>query len=401
MSSLARHRRRLTWTMLVASVVSVLLLGGFAYAGFKALWNYEGAKNVSEQLVPLPVSEVGMFATVDEDDVLTTITIFVIDSGDGVGGTAVTVPVAVDTAFGIDGQRIPLTEVYATSGPDALAQAVESVLTITLDAWTVADPGQAATVLSPVSPVSVELPADVLDGDPDDPTVVYEQGEVGLSAAQFVSVINARVEGEPEADRLPTVAASWVGVAEAVADGRTEVDATTPVVTFDDIATRLFAGPVITRVLATIPLAEDEVPEGVDVVALDRADATMVFASIAPSAMSAPTTGLVFRIEAPTGYDAEVKRAVEILLYFGQNVQSIYVSDEVPTQEITEIELYDATFEDRIEETQDLLGRIEIVEPEDKIAGVDVVLRLGTDYLEGEGVGDTLPSTTSTSTTAP
>jgi len=154
-------------------------------------------------------------------------------------------------------------------------------------------------------------------------------------------------------------------------------------------------------VLATIPLGEDEIPEGVDVVALDRADAVMVFASIAPSAMSAATTGLVFRIEAPPGYDAEVKRTIEFLLFFGQNVQSIYVSEEVPVQDVTEIELYDATFEDRIEETQDLLGSVEIVEPEEKIAGVDVVLRLGTDYLEGDSVGDTLPSTTSTSSTAP
>ena len=401
MTSLARHRRRLTWTMLVASVLSVLLLGGFAFAGFKALWNYEGAKNVSEPPIPLPVSEVGMFATVDEDDVLTTITIFVIDSANGVGGTAVTVPVAVDTAFGIDGMRIPLTEVYATGGPEALAQGVESVLTITLDAWVVAEPPQAATMFSPVSPVTVELPADVLDGDPEDPTIVYEQGEVGLSAAQLVSVLNATVEGEAEAVRLPNIEAAWQGVSASVGDGRTDADTTVPVTTFDDIATRLFAGPVATRVLATIPLGEDEIPEGVDVVALDRADAVMVFASIAPSAMSAATTGLVFRIEAPPGYDAEVKRTIEFLLFFGQNVQSIYVSEEVPVQDVTEIELYDATFEDRIEETQDLLGSVEIVEPEEKIAGVDVVLRLGTDYLEGDSVGDTLPSTTSTSSTAP
>ena len=117
--------------MLVASLLSVLLLGGFAFAGFKALWNYEGAKNVADPPIPLPVSEVGMLATVDDDDVLTTITIFVIDSANGVGGTAVTVPVAVDTAFGIDGMRIPLTEVYATGGPEALAQAVEAKLPAT------------------------------------------------------------------------------------------------------------------------------------------------------------------------------------------------------------------------------------------------------------------------------
>ena len=138
-----------------------------------------------------------------------------------------------------------------------------------------------------------------------------------------------------------------------------------------------------------------------DAETLDFADAVMVFGAVAPSAMSATRDALVYRIEAPPGYDAQVKWAVTLVLYFGFNVQSVYISDSVPANTSTEIEIYDDRSRDQAASANDLFGEYRFVEPAYLIEGVEVVLRLGTDFLTGTGgvaSGDTLPTTTTSTT---
>jgi hypothetical protein len=116
-------------------------------------------------------------------------------------------------------------------------------------------------------------------------------------------------------------------------------------------------------------------------VVLDRADAVFVFASIAPCLMSGPAAGLLFRLEAPPGYDAEVKRTVEVLLYFGGNVVS--VDSTIAPRPDTVFIVPDEVNRDEAEATNGIFGDFSFVEPQVRIDGVDLTVVLGTEYLEG------------------
>jgi len=99
MTALDSVRRKRTTVMLAVSLAMLMMLAGFGYAGYKALRRYEGAKQVTNESRAIPATPVGLLATVDADNTLTTITLLVLRP-DGVGGSAVTVPVSVDTTLG-------------------------------------------------------------------------------------------------------------------------------------------------------------------------------------------------------------------------------------------------------------------------------------------------------------
>lgn len=397
MTALRSTQRRNTMVMATITMVALLVMLNLSLSGVRALRRYEGATKVDAQLLELAPTEVAMLATVDETDQLTTVTVFVLTpAAQGqVGGSIVSVPVASDTGYGIEGKRIPLTEVYEDGGEAALGLAVEGLLGITMDHWEVANAPASAALLAPLGEVTVDLPTEVAVVDDDVRTVLYPAGSVRLSPSGLVEVLEATIDRQPEALRRGNVEAVWRAVAVSVGDGIGGVSASEPIESLADVVARLFAGPIATRGLATAPIDPKDNPEGKDVVALDRADAVMVFASIAPNSTSQPAPGLVYRIEAPPGYEERVRAAVAAVLYFDQNVQSVYVSTDVPLQAQTELVLYDDRFEERTEETATIFGDVAYVKPTVKIAGVDAVLRLGTSFLLQQEP-TVLPSTTTT-----
>ena len=165
-------------------------------------------------------------------------------------------------------------------------------------------------------------------------------------------------------------------------------------VTFEQLFSRLISGPVLERELAIAP--STAIPN-VDADVLDWADTVFVFASIAPASMTNPAPGLVFRIEAPAGYDDKVMHVVRSLLYLGNNVQSI--STVGPARETTGLLLYDEGLTTSAEDYQDLFGPTDIEVVDARVQGVDVVIQLGADYLDSQDPNmTTMPSTTTTTT---
>jgi hypothetical protein len=394
MTALPNIRRRRTALMLSANLLAVVALAGLGYSGVRALQRYQGATKVSVESIKLPITPVGMLATVDGRDHLTSVAVFVLTAGTQLGGSIVSVPVSSDSTAGGGDERIPLTEVYSHDGPEALTLAVESVLSITIDVSTVATDADAAALLTPVAPVRATLPADVLATEAGEPTTLFEAGAVSLSAAQAVEVLTATVADQTDADRRGNHEAIWTGVAAGVGTGKGAPDQTLPINSLGVLLDRLFAGPVEARGLPTVPLAAGENPDGKDVDILVRADAIFILASVAPASMSAPAPGLVFRIEAPPGYEDRVKFAVQVILYLGANVQSVYLGGDV--HEATRYFIDDPRLVEEAESNNALFGKTETLTPVLPIEGIDVILQLGTDFLTAEG--DQLPSTTTTTT---
>ena len=156
------------------------------------------------------------------------------------------------------------------------------------------------------------------------------------------------------------------------------------------------AGPVASRGLVERPLGADRNPEGLDVEELDRSDTILVFASIAPAQMTRPAGGLSYRLEAPPGYDQQVRKTIGILLSFGGNVVSVDLNAE-PTAETTYL-IYDKALSTAEPTENALFGTIKIDTPDVRLGGVDETIALGTTYLDG--VDLSAPDATSSTSTS-
>jgi hypothetical protein len=246
--------------------------------------------------------------------------------------------------------------------------------------------------LRPVEPIDVDLPTKVEEANADGTTTpLFEAGKAALTGAQAASILNARGADQTEAERRPVIEALWNGVATAVGAGRMTAPTTPVPSTFDDVLARIYAGPVAARGLPAEPLPKGEEVAGKDIEVLDRPEAVLVFATIAPASMSASAVGLNFEVQAPPGYEAKVKSFVGALLYLGANVQRVYLDG--PSQPATIMMLADPRFRDLTAGAEGLAGTVELREPDVRLEGIDVTFKLGTDYLNS-AAPDTLPSTT-------
>jgi len=185
----------------------------------------------------------------------------------------------------------------------------------------------------------------------------------------------------------------WVGLAQTVGKGVVKLDSSLAPKSFGLVMNRVFAGPVSARGLPAARFASGAVPAGADVEQLDRPEAVLVMASIAPNSMSAPNPGLVYRLEAPPGSEAKVKYAISVILYLGGNVHSVYMKG--PAQEATKMYMYDERFAEQTLNALKVFGKVQSVAPDQRIDGVDVVLQLGSSFLAGAS-SNTMPSTTTT-----
>ena len=378
--------------MLTANLMALVAVAGMGYAGLTALRNYEGATRVTSTSQKLPVTPVGLLGTVDDADVLTAVAVFVLSSGQQGGGYIVSLPASTDSTPGVGLTRAPLSLVYSTGGAEALTTAVESVLSMTIDVGAVLDPAELEAVLTPVSPVKLTLASDVLDGADEAP--LFAAGENSLSAAQVTEVLTAVADDQVHADRHNNLDAVWKGVAESVGAGRTAPDLSVKPTDLPSLIEHVFAAPTGARALPTSPVDEAQNPEEIDVATLERSEAVFNLAAIAPSSMTTPSPGLIFRVEAPPGYEARVRVAVAALLFLGANVKSVLLDG--PVQPETRLLLSDESLASQAESNNAYFGATQTLTAEVPIEGIDVVLQLGTEFLEAAGAA--LPSTTTTTT---
>ncbi|CAN0325045.1 unnamed protein product, partial [Phaeothamnion confervicola] len=349
-TALDGRRKRRTGLMVGLNVLAVVAVAAMLVGGAVALKNYKASKSAVSELPvkPLPGTSTGLFATLDADGVLTSTTVFVLSPYNNPGGSIISVPVNSDSTSGSGDVRITLQQAFIDGGPDGLALAVESTLSVTLDFWSVATPEEAAALFLPLAPIGVDLPDDVLSDASGVVETIFPAGQRSLSADEAVQVLTSRDSSEQERVRRPNLEAFWASVAAAIGTGKgqpavpvnTSAPLTTlPITSFETLVPQLFAGAVGSRGLPADPASDDINPDGLDVEELDRAEAVLVFASISPASVSAPLPGLVFRLEAPTGYEAQVKETIKAIMFLGGNVLSVSLNGA--SQPGTDIYVYD------------------------------------------------------------
>jgi hypothetical protein len=166
----------------------------------------------------------------------------------------------------------------------------------------------------------------------------------------------------------------------------------------------VLAGRVGMRSLRTAPVPAAQNPRGVDVTQLDPAEVLLVFGQIAPRAVSAPGSGLSFRVVSSFSKDqlagtgltnTELAyRAIGKILAGGGNVVSVATSGGAPGAP-TVLAVSDRSLTTGAEQTKDDFGNVQTKVDDQPIAGVDVTATLGTDALR------LLAAVPATTTTAP
>lgn len=402
MTALDSVRRKRTTIMLAMSLAMLMLLGGFAYAGYKALRRYEGAKKVDNVRQTIPDAPVAMLATIDDANVLTTVTLVVLRPQGSLGGTLVPVPISVDSTYGAGDERIPLSEVYATGGVEELKTAIESTLGITLDLWQAATPVDAEGLIAGLTQIPVEFPAAVGD--------LFPAGPATLTPVQAVQALNNHPEGTTDRQRRPNIEAVWSAIGKAAtaapipSTAPTSTDATGEVpapTSMTEVFQRLLAGAVNTRPLGAIVFAADRNPTGEDVEQVDLADAVMVLATIAPRSMSTPAAGLTYLIQAPPGSESRVLDVIKAIQFSGGNVKWV-LFDGVPLDETVFVVAQDSIRQQAEDSgTSALFGASHFEVTDNPIEDIDVIIKLGTPFLTSTGApSTTLPTDTSTAPTA-
>jgi hypothetical protein len=400
MTALTGRRRRNTLLALAAGIVAAVAAPTLLYVGANAITNSKAGRNALAGVLPeqaFPQTPTAMLATVSDTNELTSVTVFVLAPDADVsatgydqrGGSVVPVPIDVDTGSG--DQMLSLHDAYALGGEEELRVDLESAINLTLDFSAVMTGDEFATLLTGLPAVQVTFPRDVLGLDG---VALFAKGPAVLTAPQVAQIITTKSPDEPERLRHPNIDALWAGIATTVGTGRRDLTLSAAVPTsFAEMAARMMAGPLASRGLVARPIDPDRNPDGLDVEALDRPDTILVFASIAPASMSRPASGLSFRLEAPPGYDQQVRKTIGVLLAFGGNVVSVDLN-AVSKAETTFL-IYDESMAEAEPTDNEIFGKITVETPDVRLGGVDETIVLGTNYLKQ--VDLSAPDATSTS----
>ena len=413
--TVSRHRRRVATTRaLIATIVGVVLAVVLGGIGAVAIYNTKDGQTQGSGPAELtfPNTPTALIAVVDDSgDLGSVAAVAVRPAADaGRGGTIMPISVSTDSSGGFGSERAPLNETVALFGIDSLPDEVSLALGLSLDDAVVLDRAQLASLLTPLGAVSVTLPAAVTDADG---TQVAAAGPQSMSPDTMAAVLAAGDPAVPGATREQAATAVWTGIADAIGAGLssplalpaaagtlpTPATGATSVTTGSTAAGELgigavlgalTSGPVVVRSFKSTPIMSVDLnPRGVDAVVLDRADVATVLGHVAPGRLSAPNPGSNFQVLSNYGDDqlppgvtrfAVAYTATKTLLADGDNVLS---ADSSPghADAATVVEVADEQLVDAASSLSDIFGPVDVRVAEHPVAGIDVIVLLGTDYL--------------------
>jgi hypothetical protein len=406
-----------TTRALVATLACVALACGLGAAGYAAIANTTDGQVVGEDSpeVSFPATPTATVAIVDDSGSLSSVAVLAVrpaddDGAPGRGGTVVPIPISADSSGGFGAERTPLNETVDLFGPETLDDEVPLLLGVGIDELIVLDEAELAEWLAPIGAIEVDLPAPVSDA------AGVQRAAAGLqtmSPDEIAAVLSAADPTVAAVDRYPVDVAIWRAIAEVVGDGLASplgspIDTTAGQVVGTDVPSLVTSGPMAVQPLRATPIVSlERNPRGVDALALDRPEVLVIFGHIAPSRVAAPNPGYNFRVVSSYA-DAQLDgatrldvayTATEALLGVDANVISVDTSAGEAAAP-TVIEVDDENLAAAAATLSEVFGRVEVRVAERRIAGVDVIATLGTDYLSRLDMtaagGTTTPSSQTT-----
>lgn len=407
MTALASRRRRRTMVGAIMAAALMAVAAAGTIVGALTLRDSEEGELVgvdTRQVVTFPTTPNMAIAVADDEGRLASLVVATL-LPEGRGGSVAIVPVNADATVGLGDSRQPINTVFSTDDPEGFAVVVESLLSISLERLIIVDEERLGELIEPLTPIDVVLPEDVVDSNAVGSGIVVTAGEQTLRRSLAAESMAAIDDSGDAYDHHPTTVELWSGLADSTplppADPSLGADGepVPPPATTEEFLERLWSGKVQVRDLDIDPglaaLAEN--PTNLDLVVIDRRDSLLVFSQVSPALVSSPNDGLVFRLEVRYSDEqlaesenrftsrSQVSRTlVGELLFFKANVVSVDPAGAAAgAPEVTRLEVAQEQFIDDLQELAPLVfGDVEVVLAPVVLDGVDVVVKLGTGYLE-------------------
>ncbi|MEN9802960.1 MAG: hypothetical protein RLZ37_2085 [Actinomycetota bacterium] len=413
MNALAARRRRVTWTAFVVGAASFLTIPVGSVVAWRAVRDSRAAEEVvSLPLRTIPSTPTAIFATVDERNALSALSVLALGP-DGAGGTVMLMPLNIVVPGQEVGGLKTISQVFSEEGEEGLKLAIENITNSQIDLVSVNDVDDTGDLLARVGTIIADFVTDITDSELNIITVIAEAGENRFAPIQAAAVLASLDTRQVDSQRTPQIRAIWDGIQKAVASGRLGAE---PVGVIPDVGAQvpadmmtfmsgLFAGPInIWQIDAIAINSLRKNPESLDVYEYDPGEVISVMASMAPSAMVAVFPTLNVSLSSPYP-DVEVTRsATERLLYMAANVMLVRQVGDVPPP-VTIIRYFDETDRALSENLSLMLGEIVFEKAAEGIEGVDIQVILGESFLQFLKTGpapdpDIDPETLMTTTTS-
>ena len=413
MNALAARRRRVTWTAFVVGMASFVAIPVGSVVAWRAVRDSRAAEEVvSLPLRTIPSTPTAIFATVDERNVLSALSVLALGP-DGAGGTVMLMPLNIVVPGQEVGGLKTISQVFSEEGEEGLKLAIENITNSQIDLVSVNDVDDTGDLLARVGTIIADFVTDITDSELNIVTVIAEAGENRFAPIQAAAVLASLDTRQVDSQRTPQIRAIWDGIQKAVASGRLGAE---PVGVIPDVGAQvpadmmtfmsgLFAGPInIWQIDAIAINSLRKNPESLDVYEYDPGEVISVMASMAPSAMVAVFPTLNVSLSSPYP-DVEVTRsATERLLYMAANVMLVRQVGDVPPP-VTTIRYFDETDRALSENLSLMLGEIVFEKATEGIEGVDIQVILGESFLQFLKTGpapdpDIDPETLMTTTTS-
>ncbi|MFM8713077.1 MAG: hypothetical protein ACKOE7_06900 [Actinomycetota bacterium] len=396
MTTFRAKRVRALRIAIASGVASALVLPLGVTLAWNQLLDSRASTAIVTSAVAIPDTPAALVAGLGEGGQLSHLFVATLDAS-GVGGTVVLLPIgaateveapAADDATAESTVAVPkrLAEVYATDGLGGLANEVQGLLDVSFVAVGALGRVELINVLAPLGGVDVLLDRDVVtvavDGTP---TKLASAGESSYPIDRLVDIVLARRPNEKESERFARHREVWNGIVKRVGAGvdlPPEVDTTTAgLADASNFMHRVLGGALQVWQLSAAPVLDKTAnPKRQDMYALDRAEVVMVFASVAPSAMSGGDYPLTVMIDSAFNDPLVSRAAVAALLDAGIGVG---VMREVSAQEEanTVIEADDEVANALQALLAGALGPIEKGAWGSPVAGIDAAITLGADFV--------------------
>ncbi|MFM7963819.1 MAG: hypothetical protein ACKPBF_07640, partial [Actinomycetota bacterium] len=346
MTTFRAKRVRALRIAIASGVASALVLPLGVTLAWNQLLDSRASTAIVTSAVAIPDTPAALVAGLGEGGQLSHLFVATLDAS-GVGGTVVLLPIgaateveapAADDATAESTVAVPkrLAEVYATDGLGGLANEVQGLLDVSFVAVGALGRVELINVLAPLGGVDVLLDRDVVtvavDGTP---TKLASAGESSYPIDRLVDIVLARRPNEKESERFARHREVWNGIVKRVGAGvdlPPEVDMTAAgLADASNFMQRVLGGALQVWQLSAAPVLDKTAnPKRQDMYALDRAEVVMVFASVAPSAMSGGDYPLTVMIDSAFNDPLVSRAAVAALLDAGIGVG---VMREVSAQE--------------------------------------------------------------------
>jgi len=381
---------------IASGVAAALILPIGVAMAWNQLLDSRSSTSVATDLITIPDTPAALVAALGEGGQLSHVFVATLDAS-GVGGTIVLMPIGAatetaaaetDDASDTTDPQVPqrLADVYATDGLGGLANEVQGLLDVSFVAVGALGRAELVGILSPLGGVDVLLDRDVVtvavDGTP---TKLATAGEASYTVDRVVDILLARRANEKESVRFARHREVWNGIVKRVGAGldiAPEVD-TTPAGLVDatNFMRRVLGGAVQVWQLSASPVLDKTLnPKRLDMYSLDRPEVVMVFASIAPSALSGADLPVAVLLDSPFNDPVVSRAAVAALLEAGIGVGAMR-EISARESESTVIEADGDAAAALAALLDGSLGPVETKEWPAKVVGLDAAITLGADFV--------------------